>query len=72
MRTVCNWIMVIALAMLGLSASGCPILMIPGLAYSGYQYEKTGSITGQPAAKSSASNSNQPAAQSTPSSNNIE
>lgn len=37
---------VLTVASLGLS--GCPLLMIPGLAYSGYQYEKTGKLPGMP------------------------
>jgi hypothetical protein len=39
-------LILLALASLGLC--GCPILMIPGLAYSGYQYEKTGKLPGMP------------------------
>lgn len=30
----------IALAIAAIFCSGCPALMIPGLAYSGYKYEK--------------------------------
>jgi hypothetical protein len=71
MRTVSKWFAIAALAALGLGASGCPALMIPGLAYSGYKYEKTGSLTGQPAASSS-SQTRKPAAQSTPAASSIE
>ncbi|HVA77002.1 MAG TPA: hypothetical protein VNF27_03860 [Candidatus Binataceae bacterium] len=71
MRTVSRWIAIVSLAALGLGASGCPALMIPGLAYSGYKYEKTGSLTGQPASSSS-SQSHKPAVQSTPSDSSIE
>jgi|GEM_PF-2130709 len=41
-------IAVAALALAALGLSGCPALMIPGLAYSGYQYEKTGKLPGMP------------------------
>jgi hypothetical protein len=34
-------------AFIGLACSGCPALMIPGLAYSGYQYEKKGTPEAQ-------------------------
>ncbi len=64
------WIVIVAMAVIGLSLCGCPALMIPGLAYSGYQYEKTGSITGQPAASSSPSH--KAAAQPTPTDTSIE
>ncbi len=62
----------VALAALGLGASGCPALMIPGLAYSGYEYEKTGSLTGRPAAVSSSGQTRRPAAQPTLSDSSIE
>jgi hypothetical protein len=37
----------------GLELSGCIWLAIPGLAYSGYQYEKTGKLPGMPSTGSS-------------------
>ncbi|HVA80419.1 MAG TPA: hypothetical protein VNF29_05800 [Candidatus Binataceae bacterium] len=72
MCTTYRRIAILALAALGLSASGCPALMIPSLAYQGYKYEKTGSLTGQPAASPSSSQTRGPAAQSTPSETDIE
>ena len=33
-------LVVAAFAAIGLGCSGCPALMIPGLAYQGYKYEK--------------------------------
>jgi hypothetical protein len=52
----------------GLVLSGCIWLAIPGLAYSGYQYEKTGKLPGMPST-SQASSGGQPqaSAQATPS-----
>jgi hypothetical protein len=52
----------------GLGLSGCIWLAIPGLAYSGYQYEKTGKLPGMPST-SQASSGGQPqaSAQATPS-----
>jgi hypothetical protein len=52
----------------GLGLSGCLWLAIPGLAYSGYQYEKTGKLPGMPST-SQASSGGQPqaSAQATPS-----
>ncbi len=52
-KPISGWIAIATLALLGLGLSGCPALMIPGLAYQGYQYEKTGSLTGAPASSSS-------------------
>jgi hypothetical protein len=68
-----NWTAVIALALLGLGAGGCPALMVPGLAYSGYQYEKTGSLTGAPASPASKAKSQKKASPApTPSPEDIE
>jgi hypothetical protein len=52
----------------GLGLSGCIWLAIPGLAYSGYQYEKNGRLPGMPST-SQASSGGQPqaSAQATPS-----
>lgn len=52
----------------GLALSGCIWLAIPGLAYSGYQYEKTGKLPGMPST-SQASSGGQPqaSAKATPS-----
>jgi len=33
-------VVIAAFAAIGLGCSGCPALMIPGLAYQGYKYEK--------------------------------
>ncbi|MBV8135704.1 MAG: hypothetical protein JO121_08735 [Deltaproteobacteria bacterium] len=57
----------------GLGLSGCIWLAIPGLAYTGYQYEKTGKLPGMPST-SQASSGGQPqaSAQATPADNNIE
>ena len=33
-------LVIAAFAAIGLASSGCPALMIPGLAYQGYKYEK--------------------------------
>lgn len=59
-----------AIALVGLGLSGCPMLMIPGLAYSGYQYEKTGKVPGMPSTGSS-SDKDKASSQATPS-NSIE
>ena len=40
-------LLIAAFALVGLACSGCPALMIPGLAYSGYQYEKKGTPEAQ-------------------------
>jgi hypothetical protein len=48
-----GWIAAIALALLALGAAGCPALMVPRLAYQGYQYEKTGSLPGVPSSSQS-------------------
>ena len=54
----------------GLGLSGCIWLAIPGLAYSGYQYEKTGKLPGMPSTSPASSRSQpQPSAQATPSDN---
>ncbi len=39
-RIVRRSIATVALAIAAIFCSGCPALMIPGLAYSGYKYEK--------------------------------
>ena len=49
----------------GLGLSGCIWLAIPGLAYSGYQYEKTGKLPGMPST-SQASSGGQPQASAQP------
>lgn len=56
----------VAITLAGLGLSGCPMLMIPGLAYSGYQYEKTGKLPGMPSSGSS-SDKDKASAQATPS-----
>ncbi len=42
-----SYLPIVAFALIGLSCSGCPALMIPGLAYSGYEYEKKGTPEAQ-------------------------
>lgn len=42
-----SYLLIAAFALIGLACSGCPALMIPGLAYSGYQYEKKGTPEAQ-------------------------
>jgi hypothetical protein len=56
-----------------LGFSGCVWLAIPGLAYSGYEYEKTGKLPGMPSIPQASSGSHpQASAQATPSDNSIE
>jgi hypothetical protein len=66
-------LVLVGLLAAGLGLSGCIWLAIPGLAYTGYQYEKTGKLPGMPST-SPASSGGQPqaSAQATPSSDNIE
>ncbi len=64
-------IALIALVLAGLGLSGCPALMIPGLAYSGYQYEKTGKLPGMPSSSGPAGSQQAASSQATPS-NSIE
>lgn len=35
-----RYLLIAALALIGLACSGCPALIIPGLAYQGYRYEQ--------------------------------
>jgi uncharacterized membrane protein YebE (DUF533 family) len=49
MRDLRRSIAVVALAMAALFSAGCPALMVGGLAYQGYKYEKDKK---EPAAKS--------------------
>ena len=62
--------LLVGLLLAGLGLSGCIWLAIPGLAYTGYQYEKTGKLPGMPST-SQASSGGQPqaSAQATPSDN---
>ncbi|HKM98911.1 MAG TPA: hypothetical protein VJX23_00240 [Candidatus Binataceae bacterium] len=63
----------ITFAIAGLGISGCPALAIPGLAYSGYEYEKTGKLPGMPSSSKQSSNqTNKPSSQATPASESIE
>jgi hypothetical protein len=63
---------IVALAFAALSANGCLMLAIPGLAYTGFQYEKTGKIPGMPSTKpESSSDQSSPSSRGTPS-NSIE
>ena len=60
----------IGLLVVGVGLSGCIWLAIPGLAYSGYQYEKTGKLPGMPSTSPASSGSQpQASAQATPSDN---
>jgi hypothetical protein len=62
----------VTLAIAALSLSGCPALMISGLAYSGYQYEKTGKLPGMPTTShDSSADQGKASSQATPS-NSIE
>lgn len=51
MRKLLRSIAIVALAVVALFGSGCPALMVGGLAYQGYKYEKDKKA---PAAKSEA------------------
>ena len=63
-------LVVMGLLVAGLGLSGCIWLAIPGLAYTGYQYEKTGKLPGMPSTSPASSGSHpQPSAQATPSDN---
>ncbi len=57
MNKLMHRLAVTAFAIIALLMCGCPALMIPGLAYSGYQYEKTGQIPGMPSSSASPSGS---------------
>jgi len=60
----------IGLLVVGVGLSGCIWLAIPGLAYTGYQYEKTGKLPGMPSTSQASSGSQpQASAQATPSDN---
>ncbi len=72
-KSLGGWLAILALALVGLSASGCPALMVPGLAYQGYQYEKTGSLPGMPESSSpNASGAKKASPTPTPSPDEIE
>ena len=68
--TSMSGLVLVSLLVAGLGLSGCIWLAIPGLAYTGYQYEKTGKLPGMPST-SPASSGGQPqaSAQATPSDN---
>ena len=72
-KTSVSVLVLVGLLVAGLGLSGCIWLAIPGLAYTGYQYEKTGKLPGMPST-SQASSGGQPqaSAQATPSEDNIE
>ncbi len=62
MRTiVSNWIVVIAIALLGLASSGCPALMVGSLGYQGYKYEETGKLPGESSSTASSEKKASPA-----------
>ena len=69
-RATVGVLALVGLLVAGLRLSGCIWLAIPGLAYSGYQYEKTGKLPGMPSTSPASSRSQpQPSAQATPSDN---
>jgi hypothetical protein len=56
-----------ALVLAAFGVAGCPLLMIGGLGYTGYQYAKTGKIPGMPDTSSQSSNEERkPTSQATP------
>ena len=57
-----------SLVIVAMGLCGCIWLAIPGLAYTGYQYEKTGKLPGMP----SVGHDEKSTAQATPSDNSIE
>jgi hypothetical protein len=66
--TTVRVLLLMGLLVAGLGLSGCIWLAIPGLAYSGYQYEKTGKLPGMPSTSQGSSGSQPKAsAQATPS-----
>ena len=68
--TVVRVLVLLGLLVAGPGLSGCIWLAIPGLAYSGYQYEKTGKLPGMPSTSPASSGSQpQASAQATPSDN---
>jgi len=69
-RATVGVLALVGLLVAGLRLSGCIWLAIPGLAYSGYQYEKTGKLPGMPSTSPASSGSQpQASAQATPSDN---
>jgi hypothetical protein len=60
-----------ALTIMALGIAGCPALMLGSLGYTGYEYEKTGTLPGMPP-KSHSPTNDKPNAQPTPSPNDIE
>ena len=70
--TAVRVLVLVGMLLAGLGLSGCIWLAIPGLAYTGYQYEKTGKLPGMPStSQGSSGNQPQASAQATPS-NDIE
>jgi hypothetical protein len=57
-----------SLVIVAMGLCGCIWLAIPGLAYTGYQYKKTGKLPGMP----SVGHDEKSTAQATPSDNSIE
>lgn len=71
--TAIRVLVLVGLLAAGLELSGCIWLAIPGLAYTGYQYQKTGKLPGMPSTSQGSSVSQPKAsAQATPSDTNIE
>jgi len=69
-RATVGVLALVGLLVAGLRLSGCIWLAIPGLAYTGYQYEKTGKLPGMPSTSQASSGSQpQASAQATPSDN---
>jgi len=68
--TSMSGLVLVGLLVAGVGLSGCIWLAIPGLAYTGYQYEKTGKLPGMPSTSQASSGSQpQASAQATPSDN---
>ena len=68
--TSMSGLVLVGLLVAGVGLSGCIWLAIPGLAYTGYQYEKTGKLPGMPSTSPASSGSQpQASAQATPSDN---
>jgi hypothetical protein len=64
-----KFVAIAVLALAGLSAGGCPLLMVGSLGYEGYKYEKTGKLPGMPDKSSSSSASSSSSSSSASSSN---
>jgi hypothetical protein len=63
-----KFVAIAVLAIAGMCAGGCPLLMIGSLGYQGYKYEKTGKLPGMPDKSSSSSSSTSTSSTKKPSS----